>query len=66
MLFVLPSKDKLIDPAEVLSEINLQIEAGNTLELVERGLFGHVGTIIEETVLFPGRIKGYIAKVQPR
>lgn len=64
MLFVLPAKDKLIDTKEVLAEITLQSEAGNTIELVERGSFGHVGTIIEETVLFPGRVLGYIDKVQ--
>ncbi|HEY1835605.1 MAG TPA: alpha/beta hydrolase [Candidatus Saccharimonadales bacterium] len=63
MLFVLPTKDKLIDTREVLAEIKLQAKNGNIIELVERGSFGHVGTIIEETILFPGRVKGYIDRL---
>jgi len=31
--------------------------------LVERHSLGHIGTIIEETILFPKRILGYIARV---
>lgn len=63
MLFVLPKKDTLIDTSEVLQEIARQNAAGNTIQLVKRGSFGHIGTIIEETILFPGRIKRYIEMV---
>jgi hypothetical protein len=60
MLFVLPTRDKLIDTSEVLAEIQAQNKAGNRIQLVERTHFGHVGTIIEETILHPKRILGYI------
>lgn len=63
MLFVLPKRDTLIDTSEVLQEIARQNNAGNTIQLVKRGSFGHIGTIIEETILFPGRIKRYIEMV---
>lgn len=63
MLFVLPTNDKLIDTTEVRTEIALQNQAGNSLLLVERGSFGHVGTIIEETILFPSRIIRYIKQI---
>lgn len=63
-LFVLPSRDHLIDPTEVLAEIDRQNKAGNTVKLVTRGSFGHFGTIIEETILFPGRILGYIEQLE--
>lgn len=62
-LFVLPTRDKLIDTSEVISEIERQNNAGNHITLVKRNSFGHVGTIIEETILFPKRILGYIDKV---
>jgi len=61
LLFVLPANDKLIDVSDVRHEVRRQAEAGNKLLLVERRPFGHVGTIILETVLFPGRTLGYIA-----
>jgi len=65
-LFVLPKKDKLIDTTEVVTEIIKQNRAGNSIQLVERSLFSHVGTIIEETIIFPKRILGYIDKIEPR
>jgi hypothetical protein len=63
ILFVLPSRDKLIDPSDVRREVKLQNKAGNILILKERPAFGHVGTIIEETILFPKRILAYIEKL---
>jgi pimeloyl-ACP methyl ester carboxylesterase len=63
MLFVLPAKDTLIDTTEVREEITRQNAAGNHIALVERGQFGHIGTIIQETVLFPRRILRYIAAI---
>lgn len=62
-LFVLPTRDKLIDTSEVVNEIQKQNDAGNTLLLVKRNHFGHIGTIIEETIIFPRRILGYIDQV---
>lgn len=64
LLFVLPSKDRLIDPADVRNEVKKQNNAGNSLILIERGSFGHIGTIIEETILLPKRILGYIQKIE--
>jgi len=63
-LFVLPKKDKLIDTTEVLAEILRQNQAGNSIQLIERGLFSHVGTIIEETIIFPKRVLDYIEKTE--
>jgi alpha-beta hydrolase superfamily lysophospholipase len=63
-LFVLPSRDHLIDTSEVLTEIDRQTRAGNNIKLVTRGSFGHVGTIIEETILFPSRILKYIDQLE--
>jgi len=63
-LFVLPTKDKLIDTSEVVTEIEAQRNAGNDLTLIRRNSFGHVGTIIEETILFPSRILSYIEKLE--
>jgi len=63
MLFVLPSRDRLIDTSEVIDEIARQNLAGNEIQLVKRGLFGHVGTIIEETIFFPGRVIQYIERI---
>jgi hypothetical protein len=48
----------------VRQEVSVQNDAGNVLLLVERHSLGHVGTIIEETTLFPKRILGYIARVE--
>ena len=63
MLMVLPKRDKLIDPQDVYAEVKMQRAAGNNVQLTERRLFGHVGTIIEEAVLLPHRTRGYIKKV---
>jgi pimeloyl-ACP methyl ester carboxylesterase len=62
-VFVLPTRDKLIDTTEVITEITRQNENGNHLVLVKRNSFGHVGTIIEETILFPKRILTYIDRL---
>jgi len=64
LLFVLPANDKLIDPDDVRGEIRAQTDAGNHLLLLERRPFGHVGTIIEETILFPRRILKYVRQVE--
>ena len=63
-LFVPPTKDTLIDTSEVMGEIEAQTRAGNNLILIKRNSFGHVGTIIEETIIFPRRILGYIEAVE--
>ncbi len=63
LVFVLPSKDRLIHPDDVRREVKTQTAAGNKIVLIERHFFGHIGTIIEETVLFPKRIVGYIRQV---
>ena len=60
IIFVLPERDKLIDTSEVIGEIGLQNRAGNSMQLVTRGTFSHIGTIIEETILFPSRTITYI------
>ncbi len=60
MLFVLPTRDGLIDTSEVVDEAKRQNSAGNTVILIERNNFGHIGTIIEETIVFPHRILKYI------
>lgn len=62
-LMVLPKRDKLIDPDDVRNEVRKLQEAGVRMELIERRLFGHVGTIIEEAVLIPARTKNYIRRV---
>jgi len=54
----------LIDPTEVLAKIDRQNKAGNTVKLITRGSFGHFGTIIEETILFPSRILRYIDQLE--
>jgi pimeloyl-ACP methyl ester carboxylesterase len=64
LLFVLPAKDRLIDPTDVHREVKIQNDAGNHLLLVTRHAFGHIGTIVEETILFPHRILGYIARLR--
>lgn len=63
-LFVLPANDKLIDVEDVRNEVALQLQAGNKLILIERRSFGHIGTIIEEAVLFPRRTLDYIDRLQ--
>jgi len=64
LLFVLPAGDGLIDTADVHAEVKTQNDAGNRLVLVTRHSFGHVGTIIEETIIFPQRILVYIEQVK--
>ena len=64
LLFVLPANDNLIDTSDIYKEVALQNEAGNHLQLIERPSFGHIGTIVEETVLFPKRVLSYIEKVK--
>lgn len=61
---MLPSRGHLIDPTEVLAKIDRQNKAGNTVKLITRGSFGHFGTIIEETILFPSRILRYIDQLE--
>jgi len=60
LLFVLPKRDRLIDIADVRNEVKTQQAAGNNLTLIERRAFGHIGTIIEEAILLPGRTLRYI------
>lgn len=64
LLFVLPKRDKLIEIPDIHKETATQQQAGNDLTLVQRGAFGHVGTIVEETILFPGRTLEYIEQVK--
>lgn len=63
LLFVLPANDRLIDTEDVRREVHVQNEAGNHVILVERRPFGHIGTIIEEAILFPKRTLRYITRV---
>jgi len=63
-IFILPTNDKLIDTTEVLGEIDKQNQAGNSIELVKRASYGHIGTIIEETILHPRRILSYIKELE--
>ncbi len=64
MLFVLPAKDRLINPEDVRREAAHLKDGGVDLTLIERHWFGHIGTIIEETVLFPARTIGYIRQLR--
>jgi pimeloyl-ACP methyl ester carboxylesterase len=64
LLFVLPKRDKLIEIPDIHRETATQQQAGNALTLIQRGAFGHVGTIVEETILFPRRTLDYIRQVQ--
>ena len=64
LLFVLPKRDRLIDVEDVRNEVVLQQKYGNDLHLIERRVFGHVGTIIEEAIILPHRTKGYIKQVK--
>lgn len=63
LLFVLPRKDHLIDSTDIHREVRVQQEAGNKLILIERHSFGHIGTIIEETIIFPRRIRAYMKRL---
>ncbi len=60
-VMILPIKDRYIDPDDVHKEIALQRKEGNDMQLIERHSFGHIGTIVEETILFPERILRYIS-----
>lgn len=60
MIFVLPLKDKYIDPNEVIQELETQTAAGNTFICVEKKSFGHIRAIFDETVLHPKRILSYL------
>ena len=64
ILFVLPINDRLVDTDDVLSEVDRQKRAGNMIECIIRDRFGHIGTIIEETVLFPKRARQYVALLE--
>ena len=64
LLFVLPANDRLIDTSDIHGEIRLQRESGNHVILVTRRPFSHIGTIVEETILFPNRILSYIEQVK--
>jgi len=67
-VMILPTHDRLIDPDDVRSEVaKQQQDASNNITLIEHnryrltGLKGaHVGTIVEESVLFPERVLKYI------
>jgi len=63
LVFVLHPSNKLIDTTLVRREIQAQQAAGNELRVVERARFDHVGTIVEETILFPRRTLDYIRQV---
>lgn len=64
LLFVLPERDKLIDPNDVREEVGAQAGVGNRLTLIERPIFGHIGTIVMETILFPKRVLRYIRQIE--
>lgn len=64
LIFVLPAKDDLIDTSDIYSEIKKHNAAGNHLKLVERHSFGHIGTIVEETIVFPRRVLTYIEQIR--
>jgi len=64
LLFVLPANDRLVDTSDIYTEVALQNKAGNHLVLITRRPFSHIGTIIQETILFPKRILAYIEQVQ--
>lgn len=66
VLMILPTKDRLIDPSDVRREIAKQQAAGNDFTLIERPRFGHLGTIIEEVVLFPKRVIGHTKTISRR
>lgn len=65
LLFVLPTKDKQVDPADVYEEVARQRAAGNEIELLERTRFGHLGTIIYETIWRPRTIIEYVRRFEP-
>ncbi|HSX30601.1 MAG TPA: hypothetical protein VLE99_01670 [Candidatus Saccharimonadales bacterium] len=64
LLFVLPAHDRVVDTSDVYREVSLQNKTGNHLLLVTRRPFGHTGTILEETVLFPRRVLSYIERIK--
>lgn len=60
ILFVMHRSSMLIDSNDVRQEIKRQHKAGNSVVVVERKRFGHIGTIFEETALYPTRLLEYI------
>jgi len=56
LLFVLHHKGRMIDPNDAVEELRKHREAGNDVTVIKRDRFGHIGTIVEETILNPGRI----------
>lgn len=60
IIFLLPARDRLIDTSDVINEISIQNAAGNNLMLITRKPFGHLGTIVQETIFSPGRIIRYV------
>jgi len=63
LLFVLHHKGRMIDPQDAIEELRKHREAGNRITVIERHRFGHIGTIIEETIVKPERILQYLEKV---
>lgn len=66
ILFVMHRSSVLIDSDDVREEIAKQQRAGTDITLVERKMFGHIGTIFEETVLRPERLLDYISRVESK
>ncbi len=66
LLFVVPPSSKLIDIKDIYIDVDLQRSAGNSLQMVERTKFDHIGTIIEETVVFPKRTLTYINMLEDK
>lgn len=53
MIMMLPVRDKIIDPQEVKTELEIQKNFNNIHLVSTRG--GHLRTIITETIIFPKR-----------
>lgn len=64
LLFVLHSKGRMIDPSDAIREIAKHRQAGNQVIVVERHRFGHIGTIVEETILRPARVLEHLGSVK--
>ncbi len=64
LLFVLHDKGRMIDPSDAVHEISKHRRAGNEVIVIERHRFGHIGTIIEETILHPARVLEHLKHVQ--
>ncbi len=63
LLFVLHHKGRMIDPGDAVTEIRKHTEAGNHITVIERQRFGHIGTIVEETIINPKRVLQHLRKV---